>query len=231
MSVPAPQAPARKGSAAAVGWLLSIAFNVIAPIVIFNQMHAHGFNDFTSILVSGLGPVVDIGIYLAWHRRVDEFAVISLVFVALTMVVSAVGPHDARLLLAKDSFVTGLFGVLCLVTLAAPRPLMFYFGRKFATDGTPEAVAWWNGLWELPGFRRIQRNLTIVWGVAYVIEAGVRVALVYSLSHSEMVTVNNTLPYVVAGVLVYWTITYAKRARVRGAAAAAAGAMAPGTAV
>ena len=54
-------------------------------------------------------------------------------FVALTAVISFVGPHDAKLLLAKDSFVTGLFGLLCLATLAAPRPLMFYFGRKFAT--------------------------------------------------------------------------------------------------
>lgn len=124
----------------------------------------------------------------------DEFAVISLVFVALTLAVSAIGPHDARLLLAKDSFITGLFGVLCLATLAAPKPLMFYFGRKFATDGTPEAVAWWNGLWEFPGFRRVQRNLTIGWGAAYVVEAAVRVVLVYSLSRAVMVTVNNVLP-------------------------------------
>ncbi|WP_035799197.1 VC0807 family protein [Kitasatospora mediocidica] len=227
MSTNAPQAPARKGSAAGLGWLLSIGFNVVAPIVIYNQLHAHGVGDFTALLLSGLGPVLDIAVYLAWHRRVDEFAIVSLVFVALTAVVSLVGPHDARLLLVKDSFVTGLFGVLCLVSLAAPRPLMFYFGRKFATDGTAAAAAWWNGLWVHPGFRRIQRNLTIGWGVGYLAEAALRIALVYTLSTGAMVTVNNVLPYAVTGGLVLWTITYAKRAQARDAAAAAARAAAP----
>ncbi|MDH6137647.1 hypothetical protein P3T37_007080 [Kitasatospora sp. MAA4] len=229
MSAPTtPQpAPARKGSAAALGWLLSIGFNVVAPIVIYNQLHAHGVGDFTALLLSGLGPVLDIAVYLAWHRRVDEFAIISLVFVALTAIVSLVGPHDARLLLVKDSFVTGLFGLLCLASLAAPRPLMFYFGRKFATDGTPAAVAWWNGLWQFPGFRTVQRNLTIGWGVGYLAEAALRIALVYTLSTSAMVTVNNVLPYVVTGGLVFWTISYARRAQARGAAAAAAAASQP----
>ncbi|GAA1271074.1 hypothetical protein GCM10009665_69170 [Kitasatospora nipponensis] len=224
MSTPAPQAPARKGSQAAIGWLLSIAFNAVAPILIYNAAHDHGFDDFTSILLSGLGPVVDIVIYLAWHRRVDEFAIISLLFVALTGIVSFIGPHDARLLLVKDSAITGLFGVVCLLSLAAPRPLMFYFGRKFATDGTPEQAAWWNGLWQYEGFRLVQRNLTIGWGVGYLAEAAARVALVYTLSHGQMVTVNNILPYVVTGALVFWTITYARRSQAQGAARAAAAA-------
>ncbi|MFJ3233590.1 VC0807 family protein [Streptomyces sp. NPDC086787] len=205
--------PARKGSAAVLGWLLSIGLNVIAPILIYNQLQAHGYSDFTSVLLSGLGPVLDIAVYLAWHRRADEFAVVSLVFVALTAVISFVGPHDARLLLAKDSFVTGLFGLLCLVTLTAPRPLMFYFGRKFATDGTAAQVAWWNGLWQFEGFRIVQRNLTVVWGVAFIVEAVLRIALVYTLPHSQMVTVNSVLPYVVTGALIFWTISYSKRAR------------------
>jgi hypothetical protein len=218
----APPAPARKGKAAALGWLLSIGFNVVAPILIYNQARSQGASEFTAILLSGLGPVVDIAIYLAWHRRVDEFAIVSMIFVVLTGAVSLVGPHDARLLLAKDSAVTGLFGLLCLVTLLAPRPLMFYFGRKFATDGTPEQVAWWNGLWQYEGFRTVQRNLTIGWGIGYLVEAAVRIVLVYSLSHGQVVTVNSILPYAVTGGLVFWTITYARRARAKGAARAAA---------
>ncbi|MFE0463030.1 VC0807 family protein [Kitasatospora sp. NPDC058965] len=221
-----PPAPARKGSAAALGWLVSIAFNVAAPIIIYNQARSQGASDFVAILLSGLGPVLDIAIYLAWHRRVDEFAVVSMVFVGLTGVVSLIGPHDARLLLAKDSAITGLFGVLCLVTLLAPRPLMFYFGRKFATDGTPEQAAWWNGLWEFEGFRTVQRNLTIGWGLGYLAEAAVRLVVVYGTSRGTAVTVNNILPYAVTGVLVFWTISYARRAQAKGAARAAAAAAA-----
>ncbi|MGW2485711.1 VC0807 family protein [Streptomyces sp. NPDC001606] len=222
MSSATSQPPARKRSTAAVGWFLTIALNVVAPILIYNQLHDHGYSESTAILVSGLGPVLDIVIYLAWHRRIDEFAIVSLLFVALTLVISFIGPDDPRLLLAKDSFVTGLVGVVYLATLAAPRPLMFYFGRKFATDGTPQMIDWWNGMWQYPGFRRVQRNLTIVWGLAFIVEAVLRIVLVYRLSHSQMVTVNSFLPYVVIGVLVYWTMTYARRASARGRAATAA---------
>jgi intracellular septation protein A len=202
--------------------LVSIGFNVVAPILIYNYFHDHHTSEYLAVLLSGLGPVVDIAIYLAWHRRVDEFAVVSLVFVLLTVVVSFIGPHDAKLLLAKDSAITGLFGVLCLVTLFAPKPLMFYFGRKFATDGTPEAVAWWNGLWQYPGFRTVQRNLTIGWGVGFLMEAAIRLVCVYTLSNSQVVTVNSILPYAFTGGLVLWTITYARRSQARGAAAARA---------
>ncbi|MFC9927865.1 VC0807 family protein [Streptomyces sp. NPDC127190] len=195
---------------------------MVAPILIYNQLHDHGYSESTAILVSGLGPVLDIAIYLAWHRRIDEFAIVSLLFVVLTLVISFTGPDDPRLLLAKDSFVTGLVGAVYLATLAAPRPLMFYFGRKFATDGTPQMIDWWNGMWQYPGFRRVQRNLTIVWGLAFIVEAVLRIVLVYQLSHSQMVTVNSFLPYVVIGVLVYWTMTYARRASARGRAATAA---------
>ncbi|MCX4747810.1 hypothetical protein OG455_20195 [Kitasatospora sp. NBC_01287] len=225
MSSPTPPpAPARKGSAAALGWVLSIGLNIVAPILIYNQLKAHGATDFQAVLAGGLGPLVDIAVYLAWHRRADEFALISLIFIALSGVAALIGPHDAKLLLAKDSVVTGLFGVLCLVTLAARRPLMFYFGRKFATDGTPEQVAWWNGLWQYEGFRRVQRNLTIGWGVGFLIEAVVRVVCVYSLTDGQAVTVNNILPYAVTGLLVFWTMSYARRSQARGQAAAAAAA-------
>jgi hypothetical protein len=216
-----PAAPARKGSSAALGWLISIGFNVVAPILIYNHFHGHT-SEYVAVLLSGLGPVIDIAIYLAWHRRVDEFAMVSLIFVALTLIVSFIGPHDAKLLLAKDSAITGLFGLLCLATLAAPKPLMFYFGRKFATDGTPEQVAWWNGLWQYPGFRTVQRNITIGWGVGYLLEALIRIVCVYSLSNGSVVTVNNVLPYAVTGLLVFWTIGYARRSQARGAAARAA---------
>ncbi|MFC9281137.1 VC0807 family protein [Streptomyces collinus] len=222
MSSPAPQPPARKGSTAALGWLITIAFNVVAPILIYNQLHDHGYSDSVAILCSGLGPALDIAIYLAWHRRIDEFAIVSLAFMALTFVISFVGPDDPRLLLAKDSFVTGLLGAVYLTTLAAPRPLMFYFGRKFATDGTPQMIAWWNSMWQYPGFRRVQRILTVVWGVTFILEAALRIVLVYQLSHSQMVTVNSLLPYAVIGLLVYWTMAYARRASARGRAATAA---------
>ncbi|MEV6975006.1 VC0807 family protein [Kitasatospora sp. NPDC093806] len=212
----------RGGANNALGWALTIGLNIIAPIITYNQLTEHGYAEFTALLISAGWPVVDLAVYLAWRRRVDEFAAISLLFLALTIVVTLAGPHDAHFLLVKDSLITGLFGVVCLASLAAPRPLMFYFGRKFATDGSAESLERWNGLWQLAGFRRVQRNLTIGWGVAYLVEAALRVGLSYVLSTDAMQALNTVLSIAVTVLLVTWTVSYAKRARAKGAAAAAA---------
>lgn len=225
-----PEPPARSGGAAALGWILTIGLNVVAPIITYNQLHDHGWSEFGALLVSSAWPVLDSAIHLAWRRKLDEFAIVTLVFLVITAVVSLVGAHSARALLIKDSCVTGLFGVLCLSTLLASRPLMFYFGRKFATDGTPESTAWWNGLWQFEGFRRTMTVLTTVWGVTYLVEAGVRVALAYVLDTDTMVTVSPIMIYGVLGMLALWTTLYSKRSQAEGerraAAAAAAGAAA-----
>ncbi len=160
--------------------------------------------------------MLDSAVHLAWRRRLDEFAVVTLVFLAITAVVSLIGAHSARALIIKDSGVTGLFGALCLATLLAPRPLMFYFGRKFATDGTPESTAWWNGMWQYEGFRRTMTVMTSVWGVAYLAEAGVRIALAYVVDTGAMVVISPAMAYGVLGVLSLWTALYAKRSQAAG---------------
>ncbi|MFI8824809.1 VC0807 family protein [Streptomyces sp. NPDC053431] len=221
-----PAAPARSGAAAAIGWTLTVGLNIVAPILTFGALTDRGWTDFTALLVSGVWPVLDTVIHLVWHRKTDEFAVVTIFFLVLTAVVSLVGAHSARALLVKDSAVTGLFGVLCLATLFAPRPLMFYFGRRFSTDGTAESHAWWNGLWQFEGFRSTMRRMTIVWGVAYLVEAVARIVLSYALSVDAMVVVNPFLIYGTLGLLVLWTIRTAKRSRAEGEARAAASARA-----
>ncbi|MFJ3517782.1 VC0807 family protein [Streptomyces sp. NPDC090131] len=212
-----PAPPKRSGGAAALGWILTIGLNVVAPIITYNVLTGdHGWSEFSALLLSSAWPVLDSVISLAWRRKLDEFAVVTLVFLVITAVVSLVGAHSARALLVKDSGVTGLFGLLCLATLLAPRPLMFYFGRKFATDGTPESTAWWNGLWQYEGFRTSMNRMTLVWGVAYVTEAVVRVVLAFTLSTKTMVVVSPVMIYGVLAALGVWTAMYGKRSRAEG---------------
>ncbi|MFG2297018.1 VC0807 family protein [Streptomyces sp. NPDC048603] len=226
-----PEPPARSGSAAAIGWVLTILLNVVAPILTYNTLRDdHGWSEFAALLAGSVWPVLDTAVMAAWRRKLDEFAIVTLVFIVITAVVSLVGAHSARALLIKDSGVTGLFGLLCLATLLAPRPLMFYFGRKFATDGTPASTAWWNGLWQFEGFRRTMIVMTTVWGVAYVAEAGVRIALAYTLDTDTMVTLSPFMIYGVLGALALWTMRYGKRSRAQGEARAAAAAGAGGSA-
>jgi hypothetical protein len=202
-----------------LNWGPTLLFSVALPLATYFVLIGQGRSEVTALLISGVWPVVELGLSFALHRRFDEIAILALIFIALG-VVAGLGFNSARLVLVKESAVTGLFGLVTLGSLALPRPLMFYFGRKFATDGTPDGVAYWNGLWRYPAFRRTQRIITVVWGVASLAEAALRIGLSYALSTSAMAVVSSVLPPVVSGALVFWTVSYGRRARAASQAAA-----------
>ncbi|MCP3755924.1 hypothetical protein [Streptomyces sp. TBY4] len=87
--------PARSGAAAAIGWILTIGFNVVAPVLTYNMLTDRGWSEFGALLVSGGWPVVDSLVHLAWRRKVDEFAVVTLVFLVITALVTLIGPRRA----------------------------------------------------------------------------------------------------------------------------------------
>jgi hypothetical protein len=198
-------------------WVPTLLFNVVLPIVTYEVLTGRGVGEVPALLLSGVWPVVETLFSLAVHRRIDEFSVFVLIFLALG-VIAAAGFNSPRLLVVKESAVNGLFGVVLLASLLAPRPLMFYFGRRFATDGTADGIAAWNALWQHPGFRHSQRVVTSVWGVALTTAALVQIGLSYVLSTGAMVLVFNVLPYLVFAVLITWTISYGRRSHARGEA-------------
>lgn len=194
-----------------LSWMQMIVLSVVAPIVIYDVMTGAGVGPVVALTVSSVGPLLDIGITWARARRLDEFAVVVLAFLVLGVIVSLIF-DDPRLLLLKEAAITGVIGLLALGSLVvAPRPLMFYFGRRFATGGDPARIEWWNGLWRYAGFRRTQVVITIVWGVVFLAEAVVRGILTYTLSLDTMVVVNNVAPLVIVAALMVWTVLYARR--------------------
>ncbi|MFE2233635.1 VC0807 family protein [Streptomyces sp. NPDC059442] len=202
-----------------LNWGPTIVFGVVLPWVTYGVLTDHGVESLTALFLIALWPLVEVGLYFAIRRRVDEFSVMILV-VLLLSALSALVFHSERMVFVKDSALTGLLGLAFLVSLFTARPVMFYFGRKFATDGTPEGIARWNGFYEtLPGFRRTQRRLTVVWGVAFLVEAAVRIALTFVLDTATMVGVTGILPFVVLAGLMAFTIRTGRRSRARTAAA------------
>jgi uncharacterized membrane protein len=217
MSIAQPSQPARGW----LNWVPSIMFNIALPIATYILLTGNGMAALPALVISGVWPALELGLSMARTRHADEFSIMVLIFLVLG-VITALAFNSARLLLIKDSALTGLFGLVLLGSLLAPRPLMFYFGRKFATDGTPERIAWWNGLWQYPDFRRGQRVLTTVWGVAFLGEAVLRILLSLMLPVSTMVVISNTLPYAVLAALIFGTVRYGRRSAERGRARAVA---------
>jgi hypothetical protein len=202
-------------------WVLTALLSVAAPIVVYDVATDQGVGEVPALLLGAIGPLLELAITAAWRRRLDEFSTVVLIFLALG-VVTSLFLDDPRLLLLKESAITGLFGIVLLVTVPTNRPLMFLFGRRFATGGDPARVAWWNGLWAYPGFRRTQRGLTLMWGATLLVEAVARGVLTYRVDTATMVVVNAVVPPVVIALLVTATVVWARRSQRAGEARSAA---------
>ena len=212
--------PATSNGAVLRSLLLSLVINAALPFLTYTILTGQGMGTVPALVIGGVWNVLELVIEYARHRRLDSLSVIVLIFLAVSIVSSLIS-GSVQFTLLKESAGTALFGLVLLGSLLAPRPVMFYFGRHFATDRSDGQIAWWNGLWQYPQFRHGQRLLTAVWGVALLGEAVIRAALTFVLPTGVMVALNHFLPLVIIAILVMWTIAFGKRRSAAGVAGAA----------
>ena len=198
-----------------IGLLITFVFDVGLSIAIFSVAKNLGASDVAAYLYSAIGPLLGMAVEFLRHRRIDIVGVVILAIIALSVAVTLIGSDDPTVLLLKDSALTGGLGLVILASLTPlfPRPLMYYMGRKFGTDGTEAGAAWWDSLWQYSSFRRSQRMITGVWGAGYLAEAVAKVAWVLALPFDTAYLLNQVVPLVVTVALMGWTMWYANRAR------------------
>jgi len=200
-------------------------FDVAGPLLAYNLLRSAGFSTVSALVLSGVFPAAGVTIGIAAHRRVDALGVLVLASIVVGAVLGLVS-HNARLVLDEGSVVTGVFGVICLGSLATPKPLMYRLAVEFTGPDSPQGQEF-AGLWQYPEFRRVFRVITVVWGIGYLAEATARVIIVQNTSAGTALAVSKVMPYAVAAVLTAWTIGYGRHQKRKGeqlaAAAAAAG--------
>lgn len=195
--------------------LPSILVNAVLPYLVYQALTGRGYSILTALTIAAVLPAV--GTLAGWirTRRLDGIGLISLIFIVIGIVTSFIS-GDIRFLLIKDSFLTGTFGVVCLISLLLPRPLMFYFGRQFMSGGDPELAARYDALWQYQAVRRANRLITTVWGFGLLAEALLRVLLLSVLPIPTFLLISPMMVLAVTAGLILWTLTYGRgRARQR----------------
>ncbi len=94
----------------------------------------------TALAIAAIFPFGDAVAGLVRKRRFDPIAVLSLIAIVVGIGTSGI-TGNAGFAVAKESLFTLVFGLVFLGSLAAPRPMIFQFGRQFATGGDPAAAA------------------------------------------------------------------------------------------
>ena len=215
---------AAEATAAKGGWLRSatmiVIFDVAAPLVTYNLLRSAGMTAVAALLLSGVFPAVNVAIGAIQHRRLDVVGALVLAGIVVGTVLGLVS-HSTRLLLVEGSVPTAVFGVACLGSLWTQRPLMFSFAREFTGPDTAKGREM-TRLWQYAGYRRVFRIITAVWGTAFLLEAALRVAVVYNTSAGTALAISKVTPFLFVAILSAWTIAYGARQRKKGERMAAA---------
>jgi hypothetical protein len=201
--------------------LASIAvFDIAGPLVAYSMLRSAGQSQVSALILSGAFPALGIAAGVIRHRRVDAVGVLVLAGIAVGTVLGLLSGNP-RLVLAEGSVPTAVFGLLCLGSLWARRPLIYRFAIEFIGADTPRGRDF-ESLWQYPGFRHLFRLYTLVWGVVYLAEAAARIVIIETASTSTALAVSKVMPYAVAGLLVAWMVASGRRARRAGERLAAA---------
>lgn len=201
--------------------MLEMALDAAIPFASYwLSMRYLSRSEVVALLVASIFPTLKSLHGLLRRRELDPISVLILIGLLFGLAALLVG-GSAKLLLIRESLFTGVFGLACLVSLLfrSRRPVMFYFGRFFAAGSDPVRRARFDGLWQYEGFRRVQRIMTLVWGLVFVGEFTVRVVLIYTVSPATVLAVSPIVLGSATLLTVLWTFSYAARARKAGAAA------------
>ncbi len=192
----------------------SLIVDGLCPLVAYEVVMAWvpGTSQIVALGVGAIFPATNGVVSIVRRRRLDFIGAVVLVGLVVSIVATAIS-RDPRILLIRESFVTGALGLLSLISFLWPRPLMFYVGRQFSVGDDRAAIEAFDARWSVPGFRATFRVLTLVWAVGWIGEFALRVVMVWTLSIPEVLAIS---PFVFNGitlVLIAWTVAYVRRRR------------------
>jgi hypothetical protein len=157
-----------------------LVFDLGGPLLAYSLLRSAGMSAVAALVISGVLPALGIGIGALADRRLD---VIGIVVLAGLLAGTLLGltSHNARLYLLEGSVPSAVFALGCLLSLRLRQPLIFRLAVELLGPDTRKGrdVA---AAWRYPGFRRAFRMITVAWGIAYLVEAAIRVAIVVTTS-------------------------------------------------
>jgi intracellular septation protein A len=198
-----------KPTAAKASWLRSVVrvgiVDIAVPLATYNLLRSAGLTTVTALVLSGVFPALSVTIGAIRHRRLEVVGALVLAGI-LVGAVLGLAFHSARLLLVEGSVPTAVFGIGCLGSLRS-RPLMFGFALEFVGPDSGKGREM-TELWQYDGYRHVWRVITAAWGAAFLIEAALRVVIIYTVSAGTALTISKFTPFLFVGIMSVWTVAY-----------------------
>ncbi|MFM0242651.1 VC0807 family protein [Paraburkholderia phytofirmans] len=196
------------------GFVLELAVNFLLPWLAYRLALPH-LGETGALIASAVPPIVWSLIELARFRRIDALSVIVVAGIVLSVAAMALG-GSPRMLLLRESLISGAIGVVFLLSLPMRRPLIFYLARATVAREMEGGAVRFEALWqERPALVSAMRLMTLVWGVGLTGETALRAWMALTWPIERFLVVSPFIGYGIYGGLTLWTFWYRKTMRGR----------------
>jgi hypothetical protein len=203
--------------------------NAVLPLVIYSLTDKR-LGDVDALIASSVPPIAWSIVQFVRSRRLDAFSLLIVTGIAFSLL-ALLGGGGARFLQLRESLVTGVIGVIFLVSAAIGRPLVYHLARASMMRNSPSEAESFEAMRESALFKHTMMVMTIVWGLGLVARTAAAGVLVFSVPIPTYLALHSVLGYASTGALTGWTFWYARRRRRLGAERRAAEAAVTTTAV
>lgn len=194
--------------------LPTLAFDIAGTMIVYYALaRLLGNASIWPILGASLVPTVSNAYNFARRRTFDIVGLIVLAGLLVGLIPAVFGGSQ-RLLLMRESFVTGLLGVILIVSAIRHRPLAYYVIREFLTANEALPHERWDMLWQSGYFRHTIRGITIGWGALLLGEFVLRAFMALRMNIAFVLgaaPVFITILLLLAGVVTAFWLAHAMR--------------------
>lgn len=177
------------------------------PTTAYYVLRAAHVDIFLALLIGAVVSALTVALPAIRRRRTDEITVFLTVIMAGEVAVSLLA-GSTQFLLARDALLTGLTGLWFIGSLWGRRPMAYLLSRPLL-EGRFRWPRDWEVLWDRsPRFRRMWRVSSVMWAVGTLVDAGLRVAMAYTLPPDQVPLLGTGLYAGTSVVLIVLTSTY-----------------------
>ena len=108
---------------------ISIVINAILPLITYKILINH-MPSITALMISTSIPIIDNVYSIIKNKKIDVFATFVILGFVVGIIAMLLGGGQ-KLLLIRQSYITAVMGIVFLVSMLFPKPIIYYFAEKF----------------------------------------------------------------------------------------------------
>jgi len=188
-------------------YALALVVNAALPTLAYRLALPH-YGLLGALIASSVPVLVWMAIDLGLFRHFDALSALVLASIAMSLVVLASEP-GRWLREARDPLVSGVIGMLFVLSLLLEKPIGFYLARSTLAREHLGKEREFDSRWHTrPALVRSIRLMTAVWGIGLIGENAIRLWITEGMAGDNAQQLSTFIRYATYAALTAWSIVY-----------------------